>query len=148
MAEDTIAQIIRDFGKIPLEFRQQVRPEIKRAADPIVAEAKRNAAWSTRIPDAIGVRARLAKKKQGVAIVVNQKKAPHARPYEGVGTKGNTFRHPVFGTGDRRGAHSQDTWAEQKKRPYIFPAVRKHRVTVTDAVADAIEKAARKHGWK
>ncbi|PXY33555.1 hypothetical protein BAY59_10760 [Prauserella coralliicola] len=147
-AAETIAEIIRDFGKIPLEFRQQARPGVKSAANLIVTAAKVNAAWSTRIPDAITARARLARNRQGVSIAVRRSRAPHGRAHEGVGTRGDTFRHPVFGTGDRRGAHSQDTWVSQRKRPYLFPAASKHREDVVEAVADALDKAARKHGWR
>lgn len=138
-SKDTIAEIIRDFGKIPSEMRQEARPRLKRSADLVVAEAKRNASWSTRIPDAIRTRAMLAKRKQGVTIYVRSAKAPHGRALEGVGTRGNTFRHPVFG---------RDKWVEQKKRPFIFPAVVKHSQSVRDAIDEAVAAAARKLGWR
>lgn len=147
-SSEIVARLVEDFGKIPLEFRKQVRPELKRAADSVVQDAKKRASWSSRIPGAIGVRASLSKKRQGFSIRVNQDRAPHGRPFEGIGTRGNTFRHPVFGTGDRRGAHSQDKWAEQKKRPFIWPAVRANSQSAREAVAQAVEKAARVHGWK
>lgn len=143
-----IAEITRAFGKIPIQLRQELRPELKKVADPILAKAKANASWSSRIPDAIRISARLSKKRQGFALVVSRQKAPHARAFEGLTNRGNTFRHPVFGTGDRRGAHSQDTWAEQETRPYLWPAVKDNQGKALDAVGKAIESSARKHGFR
>ena len=134
-----IAELVAAFGKIPLEFRKDVGPQLKQAADPILAEAKSLASWSQRIPDAIRASARLSKRTQGVALVVDRKRAPHARAYEGLGTSGDTFRHRVYG---------QDTWAEEQKRPFLMPPVAQHRDEVFDAVGKAIEESARKHGWR
>lgn len=143
-----VERIVAAFGAFPKEFRQRVRPEIKSAASSLVGDAKRRAAWSKRIPGAIRVTARFSRKNQGVSIRVNAKKAPHGRPFEGIGTRGDTFRHPVFGTGDRRGAHSQDTWVSQKKRPFLAPAVEAHASDVREAVDNAIRDAARGLGWR
>lgn len=138
--EDVVAQLIADFGRIPLGFRQEVRPRLKESADLIVAQAKANASYSQRIPVAIQVSARLSKKRQGFAIRVSRKKAPHARPLEGIGTRGTTFRHPSFG--------NREVWVEQPERPFVMPAVKQHRTKALDAVARAIEESARKYGWQ
>lgn len=143
-----IAEITRAFGKIPLQFRQEVRVEMMRVASPMLAQAKANASWSTRIPGAIRASARLSKKRQGFSIIVNRKKAPHGRAFEGLTRKGNTFRHPVFGEGDRGGYWTEDTWVEQETRPYVWPAVEANKDKALDAVGQAIEASARKHGFR
>lgn len=136
---EVIAEITRAFGKIPLEFRKEVRDELKRVASPMLAQAKANASWSTRIPDAIRISARLSKKRQGFALVVNRKKAPHGRAFEGLTNRSGTFRHPVFGS---------DTWVDTQARPYLWPAVKDGQGDALDAVGKAIEDSARKHGFR
>ncbi|TKG58895.1 HK97 gp10 family phage protein [Prauserella endophytica] len=144
---DEINRLVGDLSKLPREFRREARKNIRRAAQPIAADARRRASWSKRIPKAIKLGTRLSKKVQGVSIRVDSKIAPHARPYEGIGTRGDSFRHPVFGTGDRRGAHSQDKWVSQKKRPFLGPAVESKGDSIRDAVDESVRDAARKAGW-
>lgn len=124
---------VADLQAMPKEIRKQLRPALKQAADPIVSAARGNASWSTRIPAAISTRVL----KRGVEIRVSQKKAPHARPYEGL--SGMTFRHPVFG--------DRDVWVAQRARPFLLPAVRAHRDEVRKAVTDVVEQVARDHGF-
>ncbi len=133
--EDLVAfrQAIAELKDMPKEIRKELRPALRKAADPIVTAARAAASWSTRIPAAIGVRIL----KRGVEIRVNQKKAPHGRVYEGL--SGMTFHHPVFG--DRQ------AWVAQRARPYLLPAVRAHRDEVRKAIADVVEQVARKHGF-
>lgn len=101
----------------------------------MVAQARANASWSSRIPGAI----RVAVLKRGVDIRVNRRRAPHARPYEAIG--GNaTFRHPVHGHRDR--------WVSQATRPFLDPAVEQHRGKVRKALIDLVDKAARRHGYR
>jgi hypothetical protein len=117
------------------QVRSKTRPALKKAAEPMVAQARSNASWSTRIPGAI----RLAVTARGVDIRVSSKKAPHARPYEGIG--GNaTFRHPVMGNRDR--------WVSQDTRPFLMPAVRQHRRKVRAALIQVVQDAATAHGYK
>jgi hypothetical protein len=138
MAGDFAAQLRQaaaDLRAMSTEVRRGVRPALVEAAQPMVSEAKANASWSSRIPGAI--RARVL--KNGVDIVVNRKKAPHARPYEGI-TGNDTFRHPVHGRRDR--------WVEQKTRPYLEPAVEQHRGKVRVGLERVVSDAARRHGFR
>lgn len=138
MADDFSAQLRRaadDLRAMSTQIRRGIRPAIKDGAQPMVAQARANASWSTRIPGAI----RVAVLKSGVDIRVNRRKAPHARPYEAIG--GNaTFRHPVHG--------NRSTWVSQQTRPFLDPAVEQHRPKVRKALVDLVDEAARRHGYR
>ncbi|MEU8379780.1 HK97 gp10 family phage protein [Streptosporangium sp. NPDC048865] len=94
-ANKEIRKLVRDFNKIPPDLRKELRPALKKGAQPILAEARSNASWSTRIPRATRIASSFTKRRGGVTIVVSAKRAPHGRPYENLGAPG-TFRHPVF----------------------------------------------------
>jgi hypothetical protein len=114
---------------VPKELRPELRRNIIDAADVIAAAARSNASWSSRIPDAISTRVRFGT-GSAVQIVVNSAKAPHARPFEGIGQRADTFRHPVFG---------RDIWVEQPQRPFLVPAVQQHEDAVVRGVQSAID---------
>lgn len=128
-------RIAATLREMPTDVRRGLRPALQQAAAPIIAKAKVNASWSRRIPGAI----RLSVLKRGVAIRVSSKRAPHARPYEGV-TGGRTFRHPLFG--------DRDSWYAQRTRPFLEPAVLAHRSQVRQEVARVVDRVARLHGFK
>lgn len=137
MADDfsrQLAKASRELRTMSREVRREIRPRIRKAAEPMVAEARSNASWSSRIPGAI----RLSNTRRGVSIRVNQKRAPHARPYEGI-RGGATFRHPVFGNRDR--------WVSQATRPFLDPAVARHRGRVRSELLKLVEDAARNNGF-
>lgn len=129
-----LAQAAKELRAMSADVRKEIRPAIREAAQPIVAEARANASWSSRIPRAI----RLSNTRRGISIRVNQTRAPHARPYEGIGGNGQ-FRHPVFG---------RDRWVSQATRPFLDPAVAKHRGKVRAALVRVVEDAARRHGFR
>jgi hypothetical protein len=114
---------------VPTELRPELRRNIIDAAEVIAAAARSNASWSSRIPDAISTRVRFGT-GSAVQIVVNSAKAPHARPFEGIGQRTGTFRHPVFG---------RDVWVEQQQRPFLVPAVRQHEDAAVRGVQSAID---------
>lgn len=128
-------QAAADLRAMSTEVRRGLRPTLQQAARPIVAQARANASWSTRIPGAI----RLSVLKRGVEIRVSRKKAPHARPYEGITGK-SSFRHPLFG--------NREVWVEQHTRPFLEPAVKAHGAQVTEKVTRLIDKVARQHGYR
>jgi hypothetical protein len=130
-----LAKASADLRAMSTEVRREVRPALVEAAQPIVAQAKANASWSTRIPGAI--RARVV--KRGVDIVVSRKKAPHARPLEGI-TGANSFRHPVMG--------NRDVWVSQPTRPFLDPAMKAHRGKVRARLARIVSDAAKRHGYR
>lgn len=113
-------------------LRTQLRKNFRTAADPIVADMRGRASWSSRIPGAITVQTKFGVNSAGVFIRVNSKKAPHARAYEGVDSKSGTFRHPVFGG---------PVWVSQSTRPFFFPAAKAHRPQVVAAAQAALRIA-------
>jgi hypothetical protein len=121
--------LVDQLRKVPKESKRTVRKAIVEATKGMRADMARRASWSDRIPGAIGVRASFA--RGAVEIRVNHHRAPHARPYEGIGTRGAGFRHPVFGHRDRK-------WAEQATRPFFFITVDAHRKKVIEAVEKAV----------
>lgn len=140
MPNTELGELIHEFEDgIPKGLRKQLRPALKEATSPIVADAKRRAAWSTRIPAAIRSSPRLTQRKAQVRIVVDAKKAPHARAYENLGEPG-TFRHPVFG--------NYENWVTQKARPFLFPAVFSHVDGVQAAIDRAVNTVATEHGFR
>lgn len=139
MANTELGRLIAAFEDgIPKDLRKQMRPALQRATTPIIADAKHRAAWSTRIPAAIRASPRLTKRKAQVRIVVNARKAPHARPFENLGQPG-FFRHPVFG--------DMEHWVDQKARPFLFPALFSHVDEVQTAIDQAVNAAATEHGF-
>jgi hypothetical protein len=171
-----IRKLVRDFGKIPPELRKELRPALRKGAEPVLAEARRRAGWSTRIPKATRISAQFTKRRGGVVIAVSSRRAPHGRPYEHLGNPG-TFRHPVYSGNAPTIARSRDmvfgheipgafagaytrrrarrpqafkgtAWVTQAARPFLFPAVEAKGDAVTRALADTVIEIGRRHGWK
>ena len=117
---------------VPKEARKELRRNILDATDVIVQTARSNASWSRRIPKAIRSRVLFGAQTSGVQIVVDSEKAPHARPYEGIGQRTLMFRHPVFGG---------DDWVEEPTRPFLRPALRQHEDDVVRGIQAAINSA-------
>jgi hypothetical protein len=128
---------------------KELKKGLTEAAAPMRAKVAAAASWSTRIPRAVKVNTRFTAKTTSVAITVNQKQAPHARPLENDGRPG-FFTHPVpvRAKGTRRGRLGQaargQVVVKQKARPFFFDTItdedrRMTRVAVED-VADGIEK--------
>lgn len=129
---------VRALGRlldgVPDDVRRELRPALRRAGELIRAESQARSSWSTRIPAAHSVRTRFTGKRPGVIVAVDAARAPHARPYEGLTTRGDTFRHPVFGDDDI-------AWVSQPTRPYLFPAAEATRNEATNLIADAVRRA-------
>lgn len=143
MADDgrvELRRLIGELGKIPKDLRRALRPALLKVAAPVLAEAKRNAAWSTRIPGATRITTNFTGRRPGIAITVSKAKAPHARPLENLGMRG-TFRRPVFGHRDR--------WTTQRARPFLFPAVTsKANVALAQEVGRVVDEVARANGFR
>jgi hypothetical protein len=127
--------LIRDLGAIPPDVNRAMRPGVRRAAQPALQRIRQNASWSSRIPAATklstsGVRA-------GVTIRTDAKKAPHARPYEGL--SGSPFRHPVYG--------NRENWVAQAARPFFYRGIEATADQIRDAIADVVADAAKRHGF-
>lgn len=146
---DELQELILDLGKVPAEVRRELRPALVRAAQPMLADARGRASWSSRIPGAISVQVSLASRNPGVRLVVNSAKAPHARPYE-MGSKRNgrgTLRHPVFADAARQ-TREEWTWVSQRTRPFLFAAADAGREGVMRETAAALAAAARTAGFR
>lgn len=162
-----LRKLIRDFKKLPPALRKELRPALKKGAQPILADARRRASWSTRIPKATRLSTSFTARRGGVKIVVSAKRAPHGRPYENLGDPG-TFRHPVFAhprkrdmvfgreiPGAFKGAYKRKSrrgdkgtrWVDQAARPYLFDAVEAKGGAVTEALAALVMEIGVKHGW-
>lgn len=138
MRAPELDRLIADFGQFPDDLRKELRPAMRRAAEPILRDAKRRASWSSRIPGAIRLVASFTKRSPGVRLRVDLKKAPHARAFEGL-TSGATFRHRVYG---------RDVWVTQRARPFFFPAVQAGSEAVMAEANAAVLAAARSAGFK
>lgn len=136
---EAIRQLSKDLEGIPKELRKKLRPALKAAAEPIVQDAKSRAAWSSRIPRAITLSVRFAKRDPGVSMRVRSAVAPHGRVYEGI--RGNaTFRHPTHGHRDR--------WVAQETRSYLAPAAEAGMDGALAATVEAVDQVAREQGFR
>lgn len=131
--------IAQRLARVPNELRKSMRPALRKAAQPIVAQAKANASWSTRIPGSIRLATSFSASNPGVIIRASARIAPHARPYEGASGRGQSFRHPVFG--------NREKWVSQPKRPFLFPAVRAGARGVAGEIEHAIDDTLRRAGF-
>lgn len=134
-----IAELAKDLGKIPAELRKAMRPALKAAAEPIVADAKGRASWSRRIPRAISLSVRFASRDPGVSIRVRRGAAPHGRAYEGI-TGNASFLHPVHGHRKRL--------VVQETRPYLAPAAEAGMDGALAAAVAAVDQVAREQGFR
>lgn len=105
-----------------------------RSGDIVALAAKRNAAFSTRIPASIKVR------RRGLAVRVQAggDKAPDAAPFEHGGLAG-TFRHPVFG--------NRNVWVTQRAHPFLTPAVEQTAVPFEAEILAQVDKTFVEAGW-
>ncbi|SCL31954.1 hypothetical protein GA0070616_4363 [Micromonospora nigra] len=138
VGRDAFGRVVVDLRQIPRDVRRDLRPALKAVGERVAQDARGRASWSSRIPRAIKVKVLYGRGAQGVVITVNRKKAPHARPYEGI-TGSNVFRHPFFGNRDR--------WYAQRTRPFLEPAAQAKRAAVREEIVKVVEAAARRHGF-
>lgn len=68
--------------KFAAAIRKQVRLAVSEAGASTVAKVKANAGWSSRIPGAVKITTRFNTRGASVRIVVDKKRAPHARALE------------------------------------------------------------------
>lgn len=133
------AQLKEVDAKFASAVRRRIRAVVQESGKDILEAMKRSASWSTRIPDATNLRTSFGVRSSGVTVATSARKAPHARPYEGVNGDG-MFRHPLFG--DR-----QD-WIEQHTRPFFFASSDEATPEVEKHIDEAIDEAIREAGFK
>jgi hypothetical protein len=137
--ENFAAVIARDMRNLTPETQKAVRPKIRKAGQLVADDAKRNASWSSRIPPSIRVRTSFRANRENVTVLVGNKNAPHARPYEGITSRGSTFRHPV---------HGREWWVAQDTRPFLIPAAEAKQVEAADLISSALTDASIALGFK
>lgn len=132
-----IRALLQALTNLPKDLHRLIRPALREAGQEILRTAAIDSMWSSRIPHALELRVSLASRRPGVYIRVNSKKAPHARPFEGL--LADSWRHPVFG--------NRDTWVEQRARPFLLPAVRRGAPAARALIADAVDRAIAQQGF-
>jgi len=144
-ASHQFSQLQKDLNAMAPKQRRRLKSEFTRIGQAMQSDARSRAgAWSTRIPSAISTRpiVDVTRGRVGVELRVS-KSVPHARAYEGISQQGSTahFRHPVFG-------HRERKWADQKTRPYAWPAVRGRAPEAYRAVEQTVDAVARECGFR
>ena len=128
-------QVARQLASIAPAIRRNTSRAIVSEAQPIVAEGRANASWSSRIPGAITATVRYSGRQTGVLLRVNSAKAPHARNYEAADGRRTEVRFPIYGVW-RAGVKYPAT------RPFIAPAIRsgapRVRAGIERAIGDAL----------
>jgi hypothetical protein len=133
-----MVEIARDMRRLEPETRKAVRPRLRRAGQAIAGEAQRNASWSSRIPGTVRVVTSFRANREGVTVRAGGNAAPHARPYEGITARGDSFRHPVYGN---------DWWVASPTRPFLLPAVQAKQAEADTEVRATLDDAATKLGF-
>lgn len=128
-----------DLKNVEGNLRVELRKGMTAVAKPIVAAVQREASWSTRIPGATKAKVSFAAKSAGVAITVNSKTAPEARPLENSGNSGS-FRHPVFG--------DTTSWVSQPAQPFFWAGVKAADTAIDKAMLAVMDAVAAKAGFR
>lgn len=131
--------LMQDVGKMPNEIRKEIRPVLRRSAQPALSGAKKNASWSSRIPGATRISVGFSKRTPGVALVVNKNRAPHAHAYENKGKPGK-FRTPLFG--------DRSHWVSHTARPFLHKAAEPWMNHIDADVGKVVDKVSRDLGFK
>lgn len=139
LGSEAMAELARSLHRMGPAGRRNLKTRMEALGQPVAAEARRRAAWSSRIPGAISVRPVVTGTSAGIQVRAAAADAPHARPFEGLGGAGQ-FRHPVYG--------NRENWVSQATRPYLQPAVKANEGRAAEACAAAIEDAAREAGFR
>jgi hypothetical protein len=176
-----LTQLSKDLKETGKKFATAVRKNIRVAvaasgAD-MLAGVKSAATWSSRIPGATTIQTSFNTRGAGVALKVDKRKAPHARPYE-MGNK-NTYSVAVinahggfrtvngrqvarnwlvyghmrktgkgFGRGLRHPVFNKGGFAEEATRPFFFPTIENRTPAVEKTFQAAIDMVAREAGFK
>ncbi len=118
-----LTNLYKELKAAPGKLQIELRKGVVAAAQPVVDQAKANAAtWSKTIPSAIKAKATFYSKSAGVTVVVSSAKAKQARAYEHNGTPGS-FRVPVFRT-----ERNPDTWVARDAKPFFYSAIDQNKI--------------------
>lgn len=135
-----LAQLSKDLRGMDRQLNLELRRSVRRAGAGMAKQVKANASWSTRIPGAVKTTTSLRGKRAGVAVRIDARRAPHARPLENLGRQGS-FRHPVHG--------DRDTWVAQAARLFFFRATSAAFVgQAQDEILEAMARVATRAGFR
>ena len=133
--------------KMAAAVRKHIRTGITDAAQPLADAVRAQASWSSRIPGAVSVKTSFGPRSAGASVVVNNKKAPEARPLEMGSQRSSSgfLRHPVFA----RASETKDqwTWVNQPVRPFFFAAVDAKTPVITARMNKVLDDVARDLGF-
>lgn len=132
-------RLVVDLGGVPRALQGEMRESLTRAAQPILMDARKRASWSTRIPQAITLKASVSQRAPGVRMVADSQQAPHARPWEFGSGRNRNLRFRLFGT---------NVWFEKEPRSFFFPAVRAGQAGVMEEINKSIDEVARRAGFR
>lgn len=137
-----VSDLARDLYRMGPAARRQLRASFARIGQAAQSDARSRARWSRRIPAAIALRpiTDMNRGRVGFELRVSARQAPHARAFEGITTRNDRFRHPVFG--------NRDVWVDQQARPFLWPAVHGRAPEAQRAATEAFEQAARDAGFR
>lgn len=124
------------LAAIPKDFHAGIRKPLRTTGQAMLADARANADWSSRIPGSIALRVSLAGRGPGASLRASLKSAPHARVYEGI--LGPVLRHPLFG--------DVDHWYPGTARPYLLPAVQENTDRMITEISRLIDDVHRRAG--
>lgn len=130
--------------KFAAAIRREIRNTLSQSGSELVTQVRQNASWSSRIPSATSVKTAFSATRGRAEIVVDSKRAPHARPLE-MGSKGSGgafVRHPVFDS-DKPATR----WATMPTRPFFQPAVDHLAPVVSRRMEEDLDKIARAAGF-
>lgn len=130
-----LARLARNIRAASPEAWKACRVALRAAVEPVAADARSRAGYSSRIPGSIRTRVTGG---GNVKIVAGGAKAPEAAPLENKGQQG-TFRHPVFARKDQ--GRSEWTWVQQRARPFLGPAADAGAPVVAEKVLQAVADA-------
>lgn len=135
---ESVSDLARTFGRVPAEMAAGLRAELPAVGAELMAVSQANSSWSSRIPGAHFIRARVSQ-SGGVEVGVDQGDAPHARPYEGLsaGGSGGEFRHPVYGPTETR---PDPPWVPEATRPFLRPAAEAVGPQLEDRIRSLVQR--------
>lgn len=134
---------LKEFRKLTKDLKEfkpdkQVKKALKMAGELIAADARALVEpHSKTVPPTIKVRIR----KTSITVQAGGENVPIAGLLEmgnkGRG-KGDTFRHPVYGT---------DTWVNQPMHPYLLKATQKNTRAIEAFEGQIVAEAFKEVGW-
>lgn len=137
-------------------LRRSVRDAANGAGTKMLAEARSNASWSSKVPRATTLRTSFGVRSAGVTMKTDRKRVPYAYYYER-GSKnsgGRYVKHPIYGSQDenaradvRSRYDNKATWRQTPTRPFFFKAGTKGREEFVKNLQNRLNDVIRELGY-